>query len=192
MGDKHYGGVLSKLKKMYYPHWERKKGHHRRKGAAPKLRKGSTAAQGKAVDKQLTDYVASGKKPRNAHAKALVEYFLHAKMRPVAAQVPVYVEMLDRITQADLIVENEYGQLLMFEIKSGYNRTQKQGDLKGLPGVPCRQNEIWELQRHYTHKGLVEGGLPIIGSHVVNVYNEGTVITVKKRKVPQWALERLK
>lgn len=185
-----YGGLLRKLKSMYYPQFNRKK----RRGKKTRLRKGSSISEGKMVDKQLTDYVETGKKPRSVHTKALIEYFeRQCNMRIVAAQVPVFVRCLNRITQADLIVEDEFGRLIMIEVKCGYNQMQKQGDLKGLPGVPCRQKEIWELQRHYTHKGLKDEGLDIVGSHVVNVYREGKgQITVQKRKVPKWALEKLK
>lgn len=190
---KHYGGLLSKLQKMYYPHWQRKRRSYRRKGVTI-ARKASSAKEGKTVDKQLTEYVRSGKRPKSAMARAIVAYFEQENnQRIVAAQVPCYALHGLRITQADLIVANADGSLLMMEVKCGYNRTQKQGDMKGLPGVPCRQNEIWELQRHYTHKGLVESGLPIVGSHILNVYKEGkNGITVRKRKVPQWALQRLK
>jgi hypothetical protein len=190
---RYYGGLLSKLQRMYYPYWERKRKSYRRKGKTV-TRKASSAAEGKAVDKQLTEYVRSGKRPRSNMARAIIAYFEEsAGQRIVAAQVPLYALQGTRVTQADLIVANPDGSLIMIEVKCGYNRTQKQGDLKGLPGVACRQNEIWELQRHYTHKGLVESGLPLIGSHVLNVYKEGkNGITVKRRQVPKWALEKLK
>jgi len=190
--NKHYGGLLSKLKSMYYPNWERKKRQYRRKGKGVK-RKASSAAEGKTIDKQLTEYVRSGKKPRNIQAKALVAYFEEeSNQRIVGAQIPLWAMGGTRITQADLIVQDAHDRLIMIEVKSGYNRTQKQGFLKGLPGVPCRQNEIWELQRHYTHKGLKESGLDIFASHVVNVYKEDKGVTVKRRKVPKWALDKLK
>lgn len=190
---RYYGGLLSKLQRMYYPYWQRKRKNYRRKGKAVE-RKASSASEGKAVDKQLTEYVRSGKRPRSNMARAIIAYFEEqANQRIVAAQVPLYALQGTRVTQADLIVANPDNSLIMIELKCGYNRSQKQGDLKGLPGVPCRQNEIWELQRHYTHKGLEESGLKLIGSHVLNVYKEGkSGITVKRRKVPKWALEKLK
>lgn len=150
-------------------------------------------AEGKTIDKQITEYVRSGKKPKNPMAKAIIAYFEEqCQQRIVAAQVPLFALGGTRITQADFIVQDVHGALIMIELKCGYNRTQKQGYLRGLPGVPCRQNEIWELQRHYTHKGLEESGLRLMGSHVLNVYKEGTAIMVKRRKVPKWALEKLK
>lgn len=189
MNGVRHGGLLRKLQAMHYPHFNRT----RRRHTKTRVKKGSSIAEGKAVDAQLTKYVESGRKPRKAEAKAIIE-FLEGKhqMRIVAAQVPVYVKSLNRVTQADLIVEDKTGNLLMMEIKCGYNQMQKQGDLKGLPGVPCRQKEIWELQRHYTHQGLCAEGLKIIGSHILNVYKEGRGnITVQQRKVPKWALTRL-
>ena len=189
----HYGGLLSKLKSMYYPYWVRKKKQYKRRGAKPVTRKASSASEGKTIDRQITEYVKSGKTPRNNMAKAIVAYFKKSNQRIVAAQVPLFAIFGTRITQADFIVQDkDSGKLIMIELKCGYNRTQKQGFLKGLPGVPCRQNEIWELQRHYTHRGLEESGLELIGSHVLNVYKEGDGVTVKRRKVPEWALQKLK
>lgn len=190
---RYYGGLLSKLRSMYYPYWERKRKNYRKKGKVV-ARKASSITEGKSIDKQITEYVRSGKRPKSNMARALIAYLEEqCNHRLVAAQVPLFALNGTRITQADLIVQDKQGSLLMIELKCGYNRTQKQGDLKGLPGVPCRQNEIWELQRHFTHKGLEESGLPLIGSHVINVYKEGkNGITVKQRKVPKWALERLK
>lgn len=189
IGDRHVGGLLSKLQKMYYPHFERKK--RRQKKTTQK--KASSKVQGKAIDNQITKFIHCGKNPTHGHAKAILAYLKSARLRPVAAQIPVYLQDLKRVTQADLIVETEMGQLVMMEIKSGYNQMRAQGELIGVEGVKCTQNNIWELQRHYTHRGLVEGGLPLIGSHILQVYAEGKgSITVKKRIVPKWAIEKLK
>lgn len=38
--------------------------------------------------------------------------------------------------------------------------------------VPCTPPNLWELQRHYTHQGLVHGGLPLKGSRVLHVTNK--------------------
>lgn len=190
VGDCHVGGLLSKLQKLYYPHFQRK----RRRQKKNTQKKGSSKAQGKAIDNQITKYIQCGKNPTHGHAKALLAYLKSVNLRPVAAQVPVYIKELKRVTQADLIVETPLKQLVMMEIKSGYNQMQAQGELLNLEGVKCNQNNIWELQRHYTHKGLVEGGLPLVGSHILQVYAEGKggQVTVKKRKVPKWAVEKLK
>lgn len=181
------GGLLSKLKKVYYPDFEVKKRQYRRKSG--KNKKGASTRQiGITIDKQIQAYIKIGKKPKNVMAQALIEY-LEKKCKHTlqAAQVPTFI--MGRITQADLITEDEKGNLYMFEVKSGYNQCKAQGTLKILNNVPNTIKNHWELQRHFTHKGLVEGGLNVKASFVLNVYTEeGKGITVKRRKNPNWIL----
>lgn len=178
------GGLISTLKKIYYPDFEVKKRQYRRKNK--KNKKGaSTRTIGITIDKQIQSYIKIGKKPKNKLAIALVEYLEnHCKQSLQAAQVPVFT--LKKVTQADIITQDEAGNLYMVEVKSGYNQCQAQGTLRTLPDVPNTIKNHWELQRHFTHKGLVEGGLDIKASYIVNVYTEGDGITVKKRKNPTW------
>lgn len=183
------GGIISKLKKIYYPDFEVKKRQYRRKNKK-NVKGASTRAIGITIDKQLQAYTKIGKKPKNALAVALVNYLEgECKQKIQAAQVPVFLKQFGRITQADVITEDESGNLYMVEVKSGYNQCKAQGFLKGLKDVPNTIKNHWELQRHYTHKGLVEGGLNIKASYIVNVYTEGSGITVKKRKNPSWVKE---
>lgn len=120
-------------------------------------------------------------------AKALVAFWEdHMGHSLESAQVPCYIKDLGVVTMADVVTSDSEGRLWMWEVKAGYNQAQKQGSMNYLPGVPCRPHEQWELQRHFTHKGLIDGGLPIFASHIVNVYRENNAITVKKRKVPKW------
>jgi len=177
-------GLKSKLCRMYYPHYVFKRKGRKR----AKLRKGSTAKIGKAVDNQIQEYIRSGKKPRNALALALLAYWEQAQHTLQAAQVPVYIACLDRATQADVITEKD-GQLWMWEVKTGYNQRPAQGGLLGHRAVPNNEKNHWELQRYYTHRGLVDEGLPLFASHVINVYQQKDEIVVKKRKVPEWVLK---
>lgn len=179
------GGLLSKLKSIYYPEFEVKKRQYKRKGKK-NLKGASTRQIGITIDKQIQAYVKIGKRPKNLLAVALVEYLeKECKQKIQAAQVPVMVKGLGRVTQADIITEDEAGNLYMVEVKSGYNQRKAQGVLLGTD-VPSSTKNHWELQRHFTHKGLVEGGLNLKASYIVNVYTEGKGITVKKRKNPSW------
>ena len=182
------GGIHSKLKSIFYPEFEIKLRQYRRKGKSNK-KKGSTKAQGIAIDRQLKEYVKSGekKKPRNMLAKAVIAYIEdHCKSSIQAAQVPVFLKQFNIVTQADLIIQSPKGELMMLELKSGYNSARAQGTIRGLPDVPNTIKNQWELQRHYTEKGLLEGGLPINGSYIINVYGEDKGVSVKKRKNPDW------
>jgi len=190
MNGKRYGGIHSKLKKMYYPNYQRKK--RRFSKSIHRTKKASSKELGKTIDRQLFHFVKKPeRKPKNALALALVEYWTSIKHTVQAAQVPVYIEDLERVTQADVITEDNFGRLWMWEVKSGFNRAQKQGFLLHFKEeVPNKDSNHWELQRHYTHQGLVKGGLPLFASHVINVYQNGESIEVKKRKVPKWILTK--
>jgi hypothetical protein len=186
LNGKCVGGLLPALTKKYYPDYLQKKRQHRGK----RLRKASTRKQGIAIDNQLEAYVRDGKRPRNQLAKAIVAYLEDQCGHTIqAAQMPVVIRFFDgiRISQADIITEDSAGRLYMVEVKSGYNQSRSQGVLTDVEGdVDNNRKNHWELQRHYTHRGLVEGGLPIEASYVLNVYQEGKRVTVKKRKNPAW------
>lgn len=190
MDGKRYGGIHSKLKSMYYPNYERKK--RRFSKSIHRAKKASSKQLGKTIDKQIFNFVLKpDKKPKNPLARALVEYWIQLNHSVQAAQVPVYIEDLDRVTQADVITEDQFGRLWMWEVKSGFNRSQKQGFLLHFKEgeVPNKDSNHWELQRHFTHLGLAKSGLPLFASHVINVYQNGDAsIEVKKRKVPKWIL----
>lgn len=190
MDGVHYGGLLTKLRQMYYPTYQRKRRSYKRKGNVV-VKRASSLAQGRAIDKQIAQYIETGKKPKNMLARGIVAYFEEqCECRLVCAQIPVYVERVNRITAGDLVVEDRLGRLIYIEVKSGYNRCARQGSLKGIPDAPNKDHSHWELQRQYTHQALVQQGLPIHASYVINAYQDGQQVTVKRRKVPQWSLNK--
>lgn len=185
------GGLHSSLRGLYYPYYERK-----RRGSSfrssKRRRKASSTFQGKTIDEELQHYVVSGQLPTNRLALAIVQYLEKDTPRHVieACQLPLFVQVGDqeRITQADVITSDEGGRLWMWEIKSGWNQSRAQGNLHQLRPlqVPSKDHTHWELQRHYTHKGLVDCGLPLYKSHVLNVFEEDAMVVVQKRSVPKW------
>lgn len=189
LNGKTIGGLLPMLTARYYPDYEQKKRQFKRKGVK-RRRKASTRKQGIAIDAQLQSYVAQKKRPRNVLAKAIVAYLEdECKQTIQAAQVPVVIQFDTgvKVSQADLITQDKEGRLYMVEVKSGYNQSKSQGMLGGgLNDVPNNRKTHWELQRHFTHRGLVDGGLPVEASYIVNVYQEDDGVTVKKRKNPKW------
>ncbi len=131
------GGIHSKLKSIYYPEFEVKLRQYRRKGKSNK-KKASTKKQGILIDRQLKEYVKSGKKkkPRNLLAQAVVSYIEdHCKSTLQAAQVPVFLKQFGIVTQADLVIQSPKGELLMLELKSGYNSARAQ-----MYPIPLRIN----------------------------------------------------
>lgn len=185
-------GLLSGLRYRFYPTYQRKA---RPKNAKWRARKASSTEQGLAIGEGLTDYLRTGQIPQDGMAAALVHYFektLHHSIQ--ATELPAFVQLGpndERITRADVITADDKNRLWMWEIKSGYNRVKKQGDLKGLRGIPNKEKTHWELQRHFTHKGLVECGLDLYKSHVLNIFVENDQYGVEKRSVPKWCNTRL-
>ena len=186
-------GIHKVLRKIYYPHYEvQKKRRHRK----TKLkRKGSSTTKGKAIDQHIFNIIKNPKKKkslRNSSVKALISYWEDALHHTIqAAQVPVYIASLNCCTQADVITEDQNGRLFVWEIKSGYNQRKSQGTMYKLKNVPNNEKNHWQLQLHYTSKGLKDYNLPIKASQVINVYEEGSDITVKRKKNPKWC-EQLK
>lgn len=184
-------GLVSGLRYRYYPYYRRTT---RRKGSRKRARMASSIEQGLAIGEGLTDYLKTGQMPEDGMAAVLVYYFEKIEGHTIqATEVPCFVQLdgSERITRADVITADAKNRLWMWEIKSGYNRVQKQGDLQGLKGVPNRDNTHWELQRHFTHKGLEACGLDIYKSHVLNIFVEDGEYGVQKRPVPRWCKERL-
>ena len=177
-------GLLKTLKRVYYPNFKRKMKQHSRQ--TKMKRKGSSRSKGIQIDKQLFDYIKKQKQPRNSYAKTLLKYWESIGHTLQAAQVPVYISKFDCCTAADVITEDKNKKLYLWEVKSGFNNSQKQGLMNYLKDVDNSVKNHWELQRHYTSKGLVDGGLELEGSQVINVYEQGEHIRVKRRKRPRW------
>jgi hypothetical protein len=189
MNDVIKKGIHKTLKKMYYPHYKvvAKKRHKKTK----LKRKGSSAKKGEAIDKHIFNIIKNPKKKfatRNSSVKALISYWEEGLGHTLqAAQVPVFIKSLNCCTQADVITEDKEGRLFMWEVKSGFNARKSQGNLlRELCNVPNNEKNQWQLQRHYTTEGMKDLGLPIISSQVINVYEEGSGITVKRKSNPKW------
>lgn len=182
-------GLIKRIKAIYYPEYQYKKKKQFRKTKSQ--RKGSTKKQGIQIDNQLSAYIQSGynkKKLRHRHAKKLVEYWednLNHKLQ--AAQVPVHVKALNAVTCADIITSDKDNKLFLWEVKSGANASKKQGDMIVFGAkVKNNRHNHWELQRYFTTQGLIDYGLNLSGSHVINVFDEKTGVTVHRRKRPAW------
>jgi len=191
-------GLLSKLKKAYYPGYKYKVG---KKPSRKKVRKGSNTNEGKAVGKQLTDYIKSKNNKKTLalrYSRALVEYWEDQMGHTLCAtEVPTFVSKFNCCTAADMITEDRNHKLHLWEIKCGANSDKKQGffNFEGKK-VPNTRKNHWELQRYYTTKGFLDKGLPLVGSHVINVYDyydkktKKTKVEVKQRKRPAWINKR--
>jgi hypothetical protein len=182
-------GIHKTIKKLYYPHYtvKKKKSFRRTK----LQRKGSSTVKGINIDKHIFDLVKKPQKKksmRNSSVNALLSYWDTLEHTLQAAQVPVYIQSLNCCTQADVITQDKNGQLFVWEIKSGFNARHSQGTLLHIKErVPNSEKNHWQIQRHYTTQGLLDFGLPIKGSQVINVYEEGKdKVIVKRKKNPTW------
>lgn len=103
--------------------------------------------------------------------QGILDYWHRCGLTPVAAQLPVVVVNHKVVTCADIIVQDVHGKLWMHEIKTGgiaINLPKKDGWTKRM---------VWDLQRFCTAEALVQQGLPLVGSKIVNAYiKEGVVV----------------
>lgn len=177
-----FGGLRKWLERRYYPHYTPSKRRFQ-KGKTYKV-KASSDVRGKRVDRELSQHIfdqtAVGKKrrkrngPRKRKPDKLTQgilRFWRAKGHvPVASQVPVELKRIGRMTEADVVTVDPKGQLYMWEVKTcGVGIKQHKGEFKApYDSVPCTLPNQWELQRHYTHQGMVQGGLPLTRSFVLH------------------------
>ena len=182
-----YHGLHSMLRLYHYPNYV----HSSRRSRTQK--KGSSKLQGARVDEQLFEYIKSDykKKPKHKMAVGIALYLHENNQIPVAAQLPVFIQKLQCITQADLIaLDTKTNELWVYEVKTGYpaGGFRKKGELKGISGVGNTVYNHWELQRHYTVQGIEDNGLKVDRSAVLHVYmdTKKRKLEVKARKIPKW------
>jgi hypothetical protein len=182
-----YHGLHSMLRLYHYPNYV----HSSRRSRTQK--KGSSKVQGARVDQQLFEYIKSDYNKKPSHKMAVeIALFLHEKNQvAVAAQLPVFIQKLQCITQADLIaLDTKTDELWVYEVKTGYpaGGYRKKGELKGIPSVANTVYNHWELQRHYTVQGMEDNGLKVDHSAVLHVYmdTKKRKLVVNARKIPKW------
>jgi hypothetical protein len=171
----HIGGLLNKIRARHYPQYTQRQQRRHQKTQ----RKGSSAKQGKLVDAQL---MASFKvAPTHRMAIAIMEHFRINKQTLQACQVPCYVNLLQCMTQADVITRDSRGNLYLYEIKTGYpiGGFHKQGVLRNIPstgvasatGIPNTKMNHWQLQLRYTQLALEQHGVHIHRAYILQVYD---------------------
>lgn len=184
------GGIHSSLKKKYYPDFEYKKNKGRKR-----LKKGSNKQEGINVGQQIEAYMVDrSKKPRHRFAKHVVHFIEQEKGHSlVATEVPVYVDALQCITQADIISQDNKGRLYVWELKCGQPNVGSQGFLRGgLDQIKSTRLNHWELQRHFTTLALEESGVKIHKSYILQVFDhyqrekKEKVVRVKARNPAAW------
>jgi hypothetical protein len=190
------GGLVKKLRRTYYPQYKRKRRKYNKKNPAKK--RASSIAQGKRTDYELFEYVRTETKPTDTLAKGLVQYWEQTKGHCiVAAQVPVWIDDFQCITQADVMTQDKQGRLWLWEVKTGWNGVRKQGNLHTLQSVPNNDRSHWQLQLHFTQKGLLQRGVPIYQARVINAYTEWMskaqphVVRINEIRPPKWVSSQL-
>lgn len=181
------GGLTRLLRARYYPNYK----DNRSKRGRRVLIKGSSIEQGKQVDSDMGSYIAGHKTIDAVHpmARALIERFEGNGHILQAAQVPVKVEV-GRITQADFItLDTRTNKLWLIEQKSGHpvGLHMKQGVFeRTYRNVDNTKLNQWHLQLLYTKRSLIEAGVEITESRVIQIYEK------KKKRTPAEKGKRLR
>lgn len=170
------GGLTTFLKWSFYGN--KKVSRRKTKGC---IKQASSKPLGRRVDRELTEFVKGGavKLKKGAHqlTQSIVRYLASRGYTAVAAQLPVVIQAtLSKtiMTQADLIVRDTDGRLHMLEIKTGAVAVSTVNGNFSAPyhNVPYSKKHCWDMQRHFTHKALMDAGLPLASSKVVHAYQE--------------------
>lgn len=179
-----FSGLCRWLKRRYYPNYKTSRRRFQKGQKAPET-KASSSQRGKRVDRELSqilfDLSKAGqeRRKRNGQRKRTLDkltkgILLFWEKRGhilVATQLPVHLSRIRRMTEADVItLDKQTGQLHMWEIKTcGVGLKQVKGNFEApYQHVKCTLYNQWELQRHYTHQGLEDGGLLLKASHVLH------------------------
>lgn len=183
------GGLLQLVKNRFYSHYKNTRRRYRKT-----QKKGSSKKIGSKVDDdvkhaitdvlggvQVGDDTRDTKKRRyktykyHPLSKALLSHIHEMGHSLEAAQVPVVIPGVFKMTQADLITRNKEGNLHLWEVKTGFpvGGYTKQGKLCGTD-VDCTKYNIWQLQLHYTRKALESAGVDIADASVIQVYKDST------------------
>lgn len=189
-------GLIPTLKSYYYPQGHPSLEKKRKKYQKGRVKKGSNSQVGTTVDNQICQYIKSEfkKYPKHKFAKALLEFWKEHDQVPIAAQVPVYIEKFQCITQADVITRSPDGQLWVNEIKTGYPRSGyvKKGTFNHLLEVPNTRYNQWFLQCTYTTMGLRTISGDKYKGVIIQIYEDKKKgVVVKKLKHPKWITQLL-
>lgn len=113
-----YGGLISALRSKYYWHYNDYKSKRNHKTVKVI---GSSIEQGKQVDTDIAAYIEGLRTPEQLHPMAvdLLKFWADKKHTLQAGQVPVVLNGMFRMTQADLITRDAKGKLWLWEIKTG-------------------------------------------------------------------------
>jgi hypothetical protein len=173
-GTRHFaGGLHRRLRARYYPHY--RDNRSRRKWRTTQIR-GSTAAQGKRVDREICEAVgAAPGRGLHAYTQRILRHWREAGHTLRAAQVASDVRTLQCMTQADAITTGPDGRLWLWEIKTGVpvGFLRQQGMMRApLQDVKCTKANQWQLQLHYTRRGLEAAGVPIAEARILHVYEK--------------------
>lgn len=142
-GNHKLKGIRSLLQEWYWPEEEKKN-----------LKGGSRGGKrtGSQVDRELTQWTREGRyeflptRKIHPYTTKLINAFKAWGWRPVSAQHPVGTKAFGSVATAiDLIVKNEQGDIILVEIKCGYDgywekpNGQFAAPFADIPNTPCGQ-----------------------------------------------------
>jgi hypothetical protein len=185
-----YGGLLAELKRKFYPHFEElQRDEYERRKRGPR---GSNTSLGKLVDRQIMEWVRTGKNPKrqSKFTAALRKVWRDRVHVQQAAQVPVFIPEWQIVTQADVITRSPMtGKTCLWEVKTGmpHDLGMMQGKFSApMQDVCATKLNIWHLQLHYTALALRTAGLTIDETRIIQVYGNGKRVTVDIHEPPPW------
>lgn len=180
------GGLTRFLKRSFYPNY--KDNRSKRQWKKTKV-KGSSKRQGKVVHAQVARSIEKKVQKPHAMTSKILHFFKEKGHVLQAAEVPVELHGLNKLTQADLITRDQTGNLWLWELKTGMPTGffRKQGELLRFKNIEATKLNCWQLQLAYTRKALELSGVKISQARILHIYehkNDGLI--VKEYNLENW------
>lgn len=180
------GGLTRMLKRHFYAGYR----ESRSRTHGIRLVKASSKRQGKTIHAQIARSLEKKVTKPNPLTKAVLAYLKGIGHKMQAAEVPTELVGWKKLTQADLITKDIWGNLFVWEVKTGMpiSLTRPQGHFNGLPHVPATKLNTWHLQLAFTRRALELAGVKIKESRILHVYDhKKNGIKVEQYVPPDWA-----
>lgn len=149
-------------------------------GTTRKRKRNAAIALGQTIDDELSQWCANARSltRMDAYTQQLLDAFAQWRWTPVCTQLPVYAARARVFTFIDLVVQDDRGNLIVVEIKTGYETYAAYGSgslsapLRGLSNAPLMQHALQALfgELALTHTF----GVRVAESMVVAVTRAGT------------------
>jgi hypothetical protein len=187
LGKTRLRGITRVAREVFYP--QEKRVRYTPDFPDRKAAPGSGFSRGLRVDREITTWVNSGRRPAGAHKWTIdiAKVLNREGLTPLRAQVAVHDQSSRLGTACDLVCASSCGHFVVVELKCGYeggyakSRGFMQKSLQGLPDSPYCQHQLQLiLTMHLFSKTF---GVRTVKGIVVRASREGVYLYAARPKL---------